>query len=246
MKPWLTLTFFALVGCTGVGTGGGTPSSVGVRVDGTLRGMMHDNQTGATVTLDEVLPNAQVYAVGALADLAGEITVLAGEAWLSYPQGASGTRTETARETHAGAALLVSAAVPAWRNVVTMAPIRFADLDDAVAELAALVGVDVGGRFPFLIEGRFEDLQWHVIDGRRLDPGAATPADHLAASIQTMRERTAATLIGFYSARDEGVFTHMGSRTHVHCVVDGPPGSGHVDQVTIPAGTTVRFPVQAR
>ena len=58
-------------------------------------------------------------------------------------------------------------------------------------------------------------------------------------------ERAPATLVGFYSRSDEGVFTHMGSKTHIHCVVDEPISAGHVDHVSIPTGTTVKFPAGA-
>jgi hypothetical protein len=37
----------------------------------------------------------------------------------------------------------------------------------------------------------------------------------------------------------------MGAWTHVHCVVSAPLASGHVDGVTLPAGTLVRFPAAA-
>lgn len=55
-------------------------------------------------------------------------------------------------------------------------------------------------------------------------------------------DRASATLVGFYSESDQGVFTHMGSKTHIHCALDEPLYTGHVDHVTIPAGTTLRFP----
>ncbi len=47
---------------------------------------------------------------------------------------------------------------------------------------------------------------------------------------------------GFYSQSDEGIFTHMGSKTHIHCVLYDPLASGHVDHVTVPVGTTIKFP----
>jgi len=213
-----------------------------VQVHGTLRAMMHEGRTGAVVTMDAMLPNPNLYAVGALSDLAGEITVIGGTAYLSYPAEAQKTRTETLSATDAGAALLVAAEVPTWRAVTTEDPIAFEDLDDAIGRLAASLGMTLDGRLPFLLEGIFEDLQWHVIDGSRLATGGTSHQDHLSASIRMGLERASARLIGFYSGNDQGVFTHMGSRTHLHCVIDEPLATGHVDHVMIPSGTTVRFP----
>ena len=171
--------------------------------------MLHEGQTGSMVSLDSILPDTSLVA---LANLAGEITVVDGEVYLSDAEGTESTRTEVARETNAGAALLVTAGVPSWQSL---------RIEHAI---------------------RFEELQWHVVDGTRLNAGETTHQDHLSASVRSQRSRASATLVGFHSDRDQGVFTHMGSKTHIHCVVAEPVSAGHVDHVTVPAGTTVKFP----
>jgi acetolactate decarboxylase len=189
-----------------------------VQVYGALRAMFHEGKTGAMVSLDSLLPNADLYGVGALADLSGEVTVIGGRAYLAYPEGAEATRTESTLQADVAATLLVTSEVPSWQSVVTDRAIRFEELDDDT----------------------FGDLQWHVIDGRRLTGGGSSHQDHRAAAVKTQRDRATATLVGFYSENDQGVFTHMGSRAHLHCVV---LSTGHVDHVDIPAGITVKFPV---
>src|SRR5262245_10698969 len=216
-----------------------------VEVHGDLRAMFHEGKTAATVTLDTMLPNPNLYAVGALADLAGEITVVGGKIYLSYPEGET-TRTETPSRTSAGAALLVASAVPAWRSVSTQRPIHFEELDAEIAAMATAAGMNLDTRFPFLIEGQVEDLQWHVIDGARLAAGGTSHEDHRDAAVGAQVERASATLVGFFSKNDQGVFTHMGSNTHIHCVLAAPLASGHVDHVVIPEGTTVRFPTRGK
>lgn len=213
-----------------------------VQVYGALRAMFHEGQTGSMVALDELLPNPDLYAVGALADLTGEVTVIQGKVYLSYPEGDDRARTEAPSRTSSGATLLVAAKVSAWSSHTTDRPIRFAELDEEIARLAAAAGMNLDERFPFLLRGHFEDLQWHVIDGSRLADGGTSHQDHLAAASKLGRERASGTLIGFYSLNDQGVFTHMGSTTHVHCVLDEPLAMGHVDHVVIPTGTTIEFP----
>ena len=212
-----------------------------VQVHGALRAIFHDGQTGAMVSLETMLPDPGLYAVGALADLAGEITIVGGKLYLSYPAGES-ARTETPLQTSVGAALLVAADVPAWRSMTTRRPIRFEELDAEIAALAATAGMSPDTRFPFLIEGEILDLQWHVIDGTRLTAGGTSHQDHREAAVKATLDRASATLVGFYSKADQGVFNHMGSSTHIHCVLSTPLASGHVDHVVIPEGTTVRFP----
>jgi len=204
--------------------------------------MFHGGQTGAMVSLDALLPNRDLYAVGALAGLSGEVTVVGGTAYLAYPEEGDATRNEVTLRTNVAATLLVDAEVPAWHALVTEHTIRFAELDEEIARIATAAGMRLDRRFPFLMEGNFDDLEWHVIDGRRLTAGEASHQSHLAAAAKARMDRTPATLVGFYSQSDEGVFTHMGSKTHIHCVLDEPISSGHVDHVTIPVGTTIKFP----
>ncbi len=214
----------------------------GVRVDGALRAMFHQGQTGPMVTLDKLLPNPNLYAVGALTELSGEVTIVGGKTYLSFPDG-DRAHTEMPSKPNHAATLLVSASVPAWRSVTTKQAIDFKDIDAAIGNLAMAAGMNLDLRFPFLLEGEFTDLHWHVIDGRRLPKNAKSHKDHLAAAVQEKLKQATAVLIGFYSKTDQGVFTHMGSHTHIHCVIEKPLSTGHVDHVVVPAGTTIKFPV---
>jgi acetolactate decarboxylase len=243
----LVLSF---VGCAGTTDDGSReterPWEGDVQVYGAFYAMFHEGQTGSMVAVDSLLPSPDLYAVGALADLSGEVTVIRGRAYLSYPQGEDRARTEvTTSVTDAGATLLVTAHVREWRSVTTERTIPFDELDGEIARLAAVAGMSLDSRFPFLMEGRFDDLEWHVIDGRRLRPDATSHHDHLDAAVRLKRNSTPATLVGFYSQTDQRVFTHTDSTTHIHCVVDEPLSAGHVDHVTVPAGTTIRFPAGA-
>jgi alpha-acetolactate decarboxylase len=216
-----------------------------IRCYGSLRAMYHEGQTAETVRLADLLPDTSLYAVGALTGLTGEVTVVGGKAYLSYPAGEKETRTESTTSPTVGATLLVTADVAGWREVKTERAIPFEELDTAIAALAAQAGIPKGEKFPFLVEGEVEALEWHVIDGKRLAPGASGHQAHLDASVRESAKRSRATLVGFYSESDEGVFTHAGSKTHVHCVVAQPLSSGHVDHVAIPAGTTIKLPIRA-
>ena len=217
-----------------------------LEVHGALRAMFHEGQTGTMIALDELLPNPNLYAVGALTELSGEITILGGTAYLSYPEDESTARTDTLTVSDAGATLLVSTEVREWVHTTTQQPIAFADLDEAIVKLAFGAGFSREDRFPFMLEGNFESLAWHVIDGTRLASGGTSHEDHLAASVQTRREQARAKIIGFYSPRDQTIFTHHDSTTHMHCVLDSPVATGHVDHVVVPAGTLVRLPADWR
>jgi len=214
-----------------------------LRSFGTLRAMMHEGRIDAQITLDQLLPNAQLYGLGALAELDGELTILGGEAWLARPDDDGSVHLEHEAESDAGAALLVVSEVAAWQEAKLPRDLSFEELEAEIARLAAAAGFGEESEFAFLLEGEFDELQWHVIDGRRLPPGPSTHAAHRAAGLKEQRAKARGTLVGVYSPRAGGVFAHMGSKTHLHCVLEEPSASGHVDHVDLPAGTTIKFPV---
>jgi acetolactate decarboxylase len=223
-------------------------SAATVEVYGSLYEVMHEGVTGNVVSLDRWKGVRDLYAVGALEGLRGEVTVVGGVAVASYPEG-QGVRTarglEVAREE---ACLLVAARVPAWRRDAIDRPIgSLDDLTALLAERADKHGLDPDEPFPFLLVGPVQRLDLHVIDGARLPEGASGHEAHLAASVRKTYEAGETTLVGFYSKKHETVFTHQGERLHVHALVPGdlkPEVTGHVDGLKLGKGALLSLPLK--
>jgi acetolactate decarboxylase len=211
-----------------------------VRVFGSLHAMMHEGATGPVVALSDATRGAHAYAIGALSELRGEVTIVDGDAWIAVAEedGRVSTTRDAAGES---AALLVATNVASWSETVVTADIAFADLDAAIERAALAAGRDLTRPLPVLVEGPLAELTSHVIDGRRLAPGGDHAA-HAQASVRATQAHANGTLIGFFSKSHEGVFTHLGSFTHFHVVVPASGVSGHVDHVTIERGARLRFP----
>ncbi len=232
-----------LAACSGAEeTPRGVRAGGGLETFGSLQAMFHDDAVAEVVNLGALLPDSSLYAVGALSEMRGEVTVIAGQVYLSYPDGAGGVRSEIPAETEEGAALLVIARVKAWRSIKLERELAFADLDLLIGNLAAQAGLPADLPFPFLIQGEVLDLNWHVLDGDKFEGGGGSHALHMATAVKGFRERTQAVLFGFHSTVHHGVFTHMGADTHIHCIIEEPFVAGHVDHVVLPAGTMVGFP----
>ena len=221
---------------TGVATGRDE-----LTIYGALKSIFRDGESSEVVNLDAILPDTNVFGIGAMSGLRGEITIVDGMAYLSYPDGADDVRTESTYSPTEGATLLVIGEASDWHSVKISTDISFDEIDDQVSKLAASVGVDPEKPFAFRVTGRFPALQWHVIDGRRLEGGGGSHNDHLSASVLQQGEDVQGTIVGFYSAAHQGVITHMGSHTHIHSVIDEPLSSGHVDNVVLPAGSIIRI-----
>jgi alpha-acetolactate decarboxylase len=202
---------------------------------------MHAGDRTAKIGLDDIAGLSHLYAIGALSELRGEVTVVDGEAWLAYPVDADAFRVQRRRGSQEKAALLVAAQVPSWQQRKTTEELRGPSLDEAVVKLARESGLDTRLPFPFLIEGRFPEVSFHVIDGRRV-PAGTDHGGHVRGAVTRTERNLRATIVGFYSEHHAGVFTHMGEHTHIHVVASSPEVSGHVDAVTVPAGSLFKLP----
>jgi alpha-acetolactate decarboxylase len=208
-----------------------------VKVWGNLREMMHEGRTESRVAIGPLLSRPHMYAVGALAGMRGEITILDGTAWRSLGDRDSGRATAGATED--GASLLVASYVAGWSRVTITQDIPFADLDQRIEALAAAAGIDVDKPFPFLVEGQLTDARWHVLKG---PPSANAPHDHTANAVTGEQAAITGTLVGFFSKHHHGSFTHMGQNVHAHLVDPASALAAHVDQVSIPASSILVLP----
>jgi len=206
-----------------------------------MREVLRDGEDQARVTLAEVARD-DVYALGALAELAGEVTIVDGEVWITrgdpeVPATARGPAGDAA------AALLFACDVRAWRAFPVEHEVAPDELDAFVERSALRAGLDTTRPFPFQVEGRLTDLALHVVAGecplRARARGASTRAFELA------RAQLDGRLLGIYAPDSAGVVCHHGSRTHVHALLEHPsPLTGHVERCGLAGGSILRLPAE--
>ena len=215
------------------------PGRFAVETHGSLYELMHNGKVGPAVAL-ATLDGQALFAVGALSELRGEITIANGIPWLSYPDGTGGIRIASSLA-HEHAALLVSAHVPRWRRLTIDRDVSWAELDLTLEQLARTAGYDVEGRLPMRIEGAALHLEWHVLNGAK----GGAPGSHHGHTMNAVRGKVgsaAVSLVGFFSKHEQGVFTHMGANTHFHVISAEPQVAGHVDGVTVLRGAELLLP----
>jgi len=218
---------------------------VPVQVFGALREMMHEGRLESRVHLQKVSTD-DVFGVGALSELRGEVTIISGAAWLSYPEGLTSTRTVVSRAPTEGAALLVTSEVHEWEPITIDREISISALGEHIAAMASARGIDVDKPFPFLIEGPVRSLEWHVIDGSRLGNAKEDNGhqSHLDSAVRGRIDNASVLIVGFYSTHHQGVFTHHDSTVHLHVIDRANRHSGHVDQVLVASGATLKLPLR--
>ncbi|MDP6479299.1 MAG: hypothetical protein QGI75_04580 [Phycisphaerales bacterium] len=205
-----------------------------------MRKVLSEGNTQPRVALAAVADQPGSIAVGALAGLAGEITIADGEVWVARSRGGRAVVSGPALADRDHATLLTVAHVPQWTRITLADGASGAALAEAIAEAARSRGVDTSKPFPFIVEGQLTELEAHVIAGSC--PIASPEGD--SPWRFSLQEPMDGKLVGFYAEGMDGIMTHHGDATHAHVVFerDGKTVTGHADHAGVAPGATVRVP----
>ena len=203
---------------------------------GSLRAV-HGGDVSGKVSLTQFAGKKNLYAVGPVAGLDGEITAAAGKFYIARVTHGD---VKTNSDLSTSASFLVWSEVSAWQPAVSLGVKleTHAQLEKQIEALAIEAKMDMTKPFPFKLEGMLDSVDYHVLVPKTRQPGQTGHGD--GAKKITARN-TEALVIGFFSRNHEGVFTHRGSAAHLH-VIEGSGSSGHVDEISANAGLRVSFP----
>lgn len=209
---------------------------------GTLREVLAEGAFEGRVPLATVTRKPHVYGVGALASLRGEILIDDSQAWISRAGRSPGEIETVEARSQDVATFLAVATVPRWTDYVFDRPIAWDELESTLALLIDAAGCDRAKPVPFVVEGRFDRVELHVINGRcPMNPGIEAPG-----AGETLRHAASGVpgrLVGFYTEGPPGVLTHHGSHIHAHALLSAPEQTmGHVDRADVAEGAVIRLP----
>lgn len=225
---WFSILFFA--GC----------SSPTVTQYGGMRDALRMGNTQARVTFEEIARTPHAFAVGALTNLAGEVTVFDGNVYTATTNDGETAFTSINKSEFASATLLSLAYVPKWISMELPSKLP---LEDAIELAASLLGTDTSEPFPFYIKGTANEFKLHVINGF-----CPVAKPDLAPEFQPWRLESTGTepitVVGIYAKNQEGVMTHHGSDVHIHGILKmrGEITSGHLDSVALEPGALIYIP----
>jgi acetolactate decarboxylase len=228
----------------------------GPRSFGDVRRVVRDHDVAPKVTLGAVLESPHAYGLGSLSELRGEIVIIDGKAWLSYPprslkQTTLSTdnpfsepiRVKTEGVADEKAAFLVATHVDpaAWTKVELPEGLSSKNLEATLIREARAHGLK-DRDLVFRATGTFETLTLAIVDGRRFPPGPGSEEILKAANV-TLQVSGGGTgeLVGFYTRANESPFTHPGSHAHTHAVVPrGQRGAaGHAQEFVMKPGAVL-------
>lgn len=203
---------------------------------GSMHATVMDGERDAKIELASLADKQGLYAVGPIAGLSGEITIIDSIPTLASvgPDGAVQVRSSF----DTGAPFLVWAEVSAWREEDLPRDVRsIAELEAFLSRRAAEEGL--GEAFPFLLRGEAANVGFHVLNADPEIPHAAGMQAHKEIQAHFDTGRSGVTLVGFYSTTHQGVFVHRGALIHIHFISADGLKTGHVESVDFGEGSFV-------
>ena len=173
--------------------------------------IIKDGNFSATVSLDSLLQNPNLFAIGPIEGLKGEITVNDGKVYVATMDNDNPKFSNTTMNTKA--IFMVYGSCSEWIKIPTN-------------------GSDMEKPFPFKIEGKVNTLNYHIIYKKDKVPHNVEEHQKAKQKFEIANENI--EVIGFWAdAKGEGVYTHPGHRTHLHFTESNNNKSGHIDDIKL-------------
>ena len=199
------------------------------------------------VLLGDLVKRPNVYAVGALENLTGEITIDNGKIVVTRVD-ASGEIEPTNEPSTLQATMLAGASVKSWSSYPVAHDVDHSEFDEFVAKAASASDIDTEEPFMFSVEGEFTNVRLHVINGE-CPVHARVKKSDINAEDQPFEEtfpKITGKLIGVFAKDAVGKLTHPATMTHVHIIYrDNKSGvalTAHVEQVGLAGGSSLKLP----
>jgi acetolactate decarboxylase len=188
-----------------------------VKVSGALMEIMHQGKIGATIQLD-TLNATNLYGLGALDSLKGEVMVLNEQSFVSTVKNDSLLMSQS---------ISIKASLFVYSYVSTWDTLNIYSFDD----MATLVMAQIKERnqqepLPFILIGSPALVKYHVIN---FDPEVSDISNHKEGAYIGELDNEPITLLGFYATAAQGIYTHHDSNVHMHMMNETNSVMGHVD-----------------
>lgn len=208
-----------------------------VRIAGAMRETMWQGKLSGSISLDTLTKSASWYGIGPLEYLQGEILLIDGEVYVSRV--IDDIQMELNIAPSAKAPFFVYTQVDSWKSL---------DLPDHVVDGHSLetfldkLGAQIEEPFAFQLKGKITDATIHI-QNLPPDTKVSSPEEAHQGQVKYQVEEEGVVVLGFFSRKHKGVFTHHDSFIHMHLLTVDKKKMGHVDHISFdPTGMKLILP----
>ncbi|MBK0403327.1 acetolactate decarboxylase [Adhaeribacter sp. BT258] len=197
-----------------------------VKYAGAMRNVTENQDTTNHIYLDTINPHRRLYGLGPLQGMTGEILIIDGRPYASKINAKGRNRVRQTFE--ARSPYFVYAHVKAWdpAELPEDSILDNRKLGMYLEELAKERGIDVEKPFPFMLQGEFRKMKYHVSYMPK------KKKKHMPPEFFT-EENADVIIIGFFSKHHQGVFTEPGSNVVMSFMTTSASHIGQIDQLTL-------------
>lgn len=206
-----------------------------VNIVGQMKDVMRKGQLYGKIHLDTLPDKTHLYGMGPVEGFTGEILINNGRAWKSTVVSENHMKVE---ETYSlRAPFFAYAGIEKWLELTLPDSIQtMKNLENHLLQLAP----DCSGPFMFKLIGVVETATIHIVN---LPPGSkvSSPEDAHRGKISYGLHEVESEIIGFFSTRHQGVFTHKNTFLHMHLITADHQKMGHLDELVFKKGAMKLF-----
>ncbi|MEE9373323.1 MAG: hypothetical protein V3V00_09750 [Saprospiraceae bacterium] len=214
-------------------------STINVAYKGALKNIMHKGDISAKADLQDFQNGANLYALGAIENLKGEIQIFDSQPFNTEVIDNTMVIDSTFSKK---ATLLVYASVSHWNTTnIPDKIVTYDDLENYILQVANHNQIVTDEPFPFIIEGEPKSFNWHIINWNDGDK-EHSHEKHISSGLHGTSNNKEVQMLGFYSDSHHAIFTHHTTNMHIHVKTKDEKIAGHVDDLILGKGMTLKLP----
>jgi acetolactate decarboxylase len=206
-----------------------------VSVIGQMKDVMWKGELFGKISLDSLANKGDLYGLGPMEYLAGELLVWGGKSFKSTVTSDSSMKVEETFEVKAP--FFAYSVISDWKSLAL--PDSIQDIKQLEQFLSKL---STSSKEPFLfkISSKIDSAKIHVIN---LPAGSkvSSPQDAHQGQVDYLLKDETVDLLGFFSTQHKTIFTHHDTFLHLHLITADHQKMGHLDEVIFRRGSVKLF-----
>lgn len=221
------LTILTLTNCTSKAQ----QATHTVKIVGEMKNVMWKGQLYGSIDLDTIANKTNLYGLGPVEYLSGEILIIDGK---SYKSTVVSDTTMNVEETYA-----IKAPFFGYTNIAQWTEQTLPDNIQTIQQLELYLDkiTETSPRpFMFKLSGTVEQAKIHIVN---LPKGSkvSSPDEAHNGQVNYQLNNKQSEIIGFFSTEHKTVFTHHDTYLHMHLMTTDRQKMGHLDEVLFKKGT---------
>ena len=223
----IALLTIGLLSCNSTPKEKNTETYSDIKMVGAMKNVMWKGELGGRIDLDTISNKNGLYGLGPVSYLRGELLINNGKSYVSKVTSDSTMTVEKTFET--SAPFLVYGNVTEWDDIELPSDLKtIKDLETFVDNKTT----EFKRPFTFKLTGQVSSAIIHI---QNLPEGTkvTSPAEAHQGQTNYTIENEDVEIIGFFSTKHKGIFTHHDSFLHMHLITKDERKMGHLDELEI-------------